>query len=180
MDNFRTILKSFERFHKKLSNCYPDVNNRSFFDSAIRRFGAANEQNNKIDEVTDYVIALESLLVPDGKDGGVTSKLTHRVTTMLGSSDNEMSKILRFIPFAYDIRSGNVHGDVDRSQQNNMSLDDASKRMERLTRSAIKKMVIYSQIPENIDKNHGFLTKQIHNMIFNKEQLNKFRKITKI
>ena len=46
-------------------------------------------------------------------------------------------------------------------------------------KSLIKKMIIYAQIPDNVDKSHGSLTKQIEEMIYNRELLAKFRRITK-
>ena len=173
--------RQFKKFYEKVLKCFPHVTNRTFFDVAIRRFGNASTQKNKLDEITDYVVVLESLLVPDGKEGGVTAKLQHRAATILCKSDKEILEIFELMAVAYNVRSGMVHGDADRPLKINgkdVSPDDGAKRIEDLARSAIKKMIIYAQIPDNVEKPHDSLTKQIHSMIYDRDSLEKFRKIT--
>ena len=82
----------------------------------------------------------------------------------------EVLEIFELMAVAYNVRSGMVHGDADRPLTINgkdVSPDDGAKRMEKLARSAIKKMIIYAQIPDNVEKPHGSLIKQIHYMTKN-------------
>jgi len=171
---------SFQNFVKKMNKCFPHVKDRYFFDNTIRRFSSATNQKNKTDELVDFVIALESILVPE-KIAGTTARLSHRTATIGGKTDKEMLEILEFIPAVYDLRSGLVHGDSDRTLKINgkiMKLEHASQKMENLTRVIIKKMMIFSQTKENFDKNQGAILKKIDQMVYKREYLEKFRKIT--
>lgn len=171
---------SFQTFVKKMNKCFPHVKERYFFDNAIRRFSSATNQKNKTDELVDFVIALESLLVPE-KISGTTARLSHRTATIGGKTDNDMLKILEFIPIVYDLRSGVVHGDSDRPLKidgKTMELKTASQKMENLTRTIIKKMMIFSQTKENLDNNQGAILKKIDQMVYKRQYLERFRKIT--
>ena len=171
---------SFQTFVKKMNKCFPHVKERYFFDNAIRRFSSATNQKNKTDELVDFIIALESLLVPE-KIAGTTARLSHRTATIGGITDNDMLKILEFIPIVYDLRSGVVHGDSDRPLKidgKTMELETASQIMENLTRTIIKKMMIFSQTKENLDKNQGAILKKIDQMVYKRQYLERFRKIT--
>ena len=60
-----------------------------------------------------------------------------------------------------------------------IKLSDASKKLERITREAIQKMIIYTQIADNIELSHGEIKKKIDQLVYDRNLLDKFRRITK-
>ena len=89
---------------------------------------------------------------------------------------------MKFIPAAYNVRSGVVHGDDDRPliiDDITIKLSDASKKLERITREAIQKMIIYTQSADNIELNHEQIKKKIDQLVYDRSLLDKFRKNTK-
>ena len=172
--------KQLEKFCKNLKKCFPHVKNRDFFDIAIRRFGIATNQISQVDKITDFVIALEALLVAE--QGGIASKLSHRLAPIVCKNDKEIMEVLKFIPAAYNVRSGLVHGDDDRPliiDDKTIELSDASKKLEHFTREAIQKMIIYTQSADNIELNHDQIKKKIEHLVYDRSLLDKFRRITK-
>ena len=172
--------KQLKKFCENLKKCFPHVKNRYFFDMAIRRFGNATNQISQVDKITDFVIALEALLVAE--QGGIASKLSHRLAPIVCKNDKEIMEVLKFIPAAYNVRSGLVHGDDDRPliiDDKTIKLSDASKKLEHITREAIQNMIIYTQSADNIELNHDQIKKKIDQLVYNRSLLDKFRKIIK-
>ena len=173
-------IKKLKKFYSVLSKCHPHVKKRNFIDTAIRRFGSATEQKNELDAIVDYVIGLEALLVPGV--GDATLKLSHRVTVLIGNTDAEILEIWKFIRQAYNVRSGVVHGDKDRPFKLDgkiIKLKFAAEKLEEYTRRSIQKMIIFVQRPENIGQEHDPITKEIDAFLYDRNMLDKFRRITK-
>ena len=126
------------------------------------------------------MVSLEALLVPDS--GGTALKLSHRLAPIVCKNDKEIMEVLKFIPAAYNVRSGLVHGDDDRPliiDDKTIELSDASKKLEHITREAIQKMIIYTQSADNIELNHDQIKKKIEHLVYDRSLLDKFRRITK-
>jgi len=79
---------------------------------SIRRFNDSYVRWNPEDRMTDLVVALETVFVPDGGAGEIAYKLRTRLVALLGrDTDNEQRKHLRdTVRLAYAVRSALVHG----------------------------------------------------------------------
>ena len=84
-------------------------------DFATRRFNFGFDRWRVEDRITDHVIALEALYVPDSLSGEIGYKLQVRGTAVLGENrtGNEREQIRKELKTAYSLRSALVHGESD-------------------------------------------------------------------
>lgn len=82
--------------------------NRSF-SIALRRFTGAYPKPMSDDRILDYWIALEALVIPDGKEGELRSKGATRLAWLFGNQSNRV-EIFKKVQKSYDLRSNIAHG----------------------------------------------------------------------
>ena len=112
---------------------------------AIDRFSSAYNRHNVRDQLIDYIIAFEALLL-EGKSE-LKEKLARRVAIYLEDDIHKRIIIQKMIQEAYDIRSSLVHGTgVDSIEKilrkRKMKIHRFVYNIERLTRRCINKYII--------------------------------------
>jgi len=79
------------------------------FAIALRRFGGAYTKPMGDDRVLDYWIALEALVLPDGKEGELRTKAALRLAWLLGTNADR-AEIFKNVQKSYNLRSSIAHG----------------------------------------------------------------------
>jgi hypothetical protein len=109
---------------------------------ALDRFLEADYRLNPKDCITDYVEALEFLLVPDSNGGEISFKFRSRGALIIGRNESATAKKKIFEDFkhAYDIRSAIVHGDENRIKNlgKKKNWEEVIGTLRKHTREAIK------------------------------------------
>lgn len=160
----------FSQFYDSLNSMLGDRKPSEFLSSAIRRFGMAFNHRNPADRIIDYVICLESLLVPG--IGESTLKLSHRMAALLGKSDTNRLWLWHFAKMAYKFRSGYIHSTTEKPfkvDSEEMDLEDAACRMERYSRDAINRVVILMEKFQNQET----LVEELDSSIYDRAKLTK-------
>ena len=101
----REAAKDFTEFYKKSLRFGDD--GKMFI--ALERFNLAYEKKRFVDNIIDYVIALEALFVNSkriGMEVGLKSGF------LIEDSKEEITEIYKFMRGVYDLRSKIVHGDI--------------------------------------------------------------------
>ncbi len=70
----------------------------------------------------NFIYSLESLIL-GGEDEAVSYKIRSRTAWMASVDDQERMKVLKFVKFAYDARSGIVHRDRKKKKKNGPQID---------------------------------------------------------
>lgn len=168
---------NFKKFYEKLCCKTFELGKKSdFLKSSIRRYGMAAHHRTPVDMVVDYVICLESLLVPNV--GDATLKMAHRMATLLGNSDVERLQIWKFAKEAYKFRSGYLHLSTERPfkiDSKHLELDKASDELERFSRIAIKRVIRLLDKYDSQDQ----IVNELDQSIYDRSKLTSLQKIWK-
>jgi hypothetical protein len=122
-----------------------DHKTRSLFPS-FRRFRAAAGREVMDDKLTDLVIALESLLVPDGRKGEIRYKFGMRGGALLPERLGVPRERRKLMQSLYDARSGVVHGSKGSSRP------EVTRLVNRATDSFRIIFEQLSQSPSSLEK----------------------------
>jgi hypothetical protein len=137
--------KSSKNFGVFFNNIFDDLlslENSDFLYSSITRFGMSFHHRKPVDKIVDYVICLESLLVPN--IGDATLKISHRLASLLGKNDDEILWIWNFMKTAYKFRSGYLHETKERAftvNSQRMDLNIVSEKLEKFSKMALLRMI---------------------------------------
>ncbi|MGY5147883.1 MAG: hypothetical protein ACW9W4_07790 [Candidatus Nitrosopumilus sp. bin_7KS] len=136
------LAKEFVPFFENINEKFSNLDNSNFLESAIRRFGMSFNHRKAVDTIVDYVICLESLLVPNIGDS--TLKLSHRMASLLGETDDERLWIWYFVKTAYKFRSGYLHETKERTFSVNseiIDLETVANKLEEFSKKSILRMI---------------------------------------
>lgn len=137
------LKKTFIPFSKDLDKKLLEIKKPDFLKASIRRFGKGMNERNFVDTIVDYVISLESLLIPSIGDS--TLKIAHRTASLLGESDKERLAIWLFMKESYKFRSGVLHQSKERDFKLGslkFDLESVSEILESYTKKTINRMII--------------------------------------
>ena len=169
-------IEEIKKFLEKASKCFPNIEKKDFFDRSITRFSYAIEKDDNIEKILDLVISLEVLLVPGVGDS--TLKISQRSSILTSKSDDEIIENFHFVRICYSFRSGIVHEGKERSlhEYAEMEKKGVAERLEGLVRDIIKKMIYFSQFPENEILSHENLTEHIDDLLLNRNLWEEYKK----
>ena len=175
-------IEEIKKFLEKASKCFPNIEKKDFFDRSITRFSYAIEKDDSIEKILDLVISLEVLLIFGVGDS--TLKISQRSSILTSKNDDEIIENFHFVSICYGFRSGIVHEGKERSlhEYAEMEKKGVAERLEGLVRDIIKKMIIFSQFPENEilyeekGSYHEKLTEQIDNLLLNRNLWEEYKK----
>lgn len=166
------------QFFGNSSKCFPDVKNRDYFDRSIRRFGSAMEKDNTTEKILDIVISLESLIGPGSNDS--TLKLSQRVAILICKNDADIIEQFEFIKTCYNFRSGIVHESMAREiKLKNIGVltdDKVVSKLEFCCREVIKRMIHFSELPNNKTLSHEKLAEKIDELLLNRKLWIKYKR----
>jgi hypothetical protein len=111
------------------------------FAIALRRFCGAYTKPMGDDRVLDYWIALEALVLPDGKEGELRTKAALRLAWLFGTNANR-SEVFKKVQKSYDLRSSIAHG-----TQHHTKPEDAAY-LEGLVRQTMLHCLELGKVPE--------------------------------
>jgi hypothetical protein len=142
----------FDKFYAEI---LPQKNWDSTWFQTARRFflyGSSKEFNpthNELDRIVDYIIAIESILVPEGDFIG--RRLRERTASLLDIQNKETIEIIRGF---YNLRSKIVHGDSITSK-NDFLVKYNVERFEEIIRNVITNSL--KSLPDNDRKRKEYL-----------------------
>jgi hypothetical protein len=111
------------------------------FSVALRRFTGAYPKPMGDDRILDYWIALEALVMPDGKEGELRSKGTTRLAWLFGNQGNRL-EVFTKVQKSYDLRSKIAHG-----SETSVELEDVTF-LEDLVRQTMLHCVSTKKVPD--------------------------------
>jgi len=111
------------------------------FSVALRRFTGAYPKPMGDDRILDYWIALEALVMPDGKEGELRSKGATRLAWLFGNQGNRL-EIFTKVQKSYDLRSNIAHG-----SKTSVELEDVTY-LEDLVRRTMLHCVSTKNVPD--------------------------------
>lgn len=121
-------------------------------EAALRRFNFGCERRNSEDQLIDFMIAFEAILLGDQQE--LKYKLALRGSALLGKTPAEKRLIFDELRTAYDQRSKIVHGNKPDAQvkvgEEKIPFAELVNRVEELLRSAIKQYPYESRLEETI------------------------------
>lgn len=125
----------------------------TWFQTARRFFlyGSSKEFNplhSEVDRIVDYIVAMESILVPESDF--IKRRLKERAVSLLNGSIIDQHGAKSLIGKFYDLRSRIVHGDNVLSLNNNILDKSIEFKFENILREIIKKAV--KLLPEEGDR----------------------------
>jgi len=110
---------------------------------SIRRFHYSYQDNKIVDNITDLMISLETMV--NNQPHEIRDKTSLRAAVILEDSDDEKIICKRFIQKCYDIRSEIVHGKKRNTKikenEKTLSDEEIKAKLENYTRKAISKML---------------------------------------
>jgi hypothetical protein len=94
---------------EEFSNSWGKAKHWKDLELAIRRFSQGCERSSPLDALVDFVIALESLLLPGEERGEYRYRMSLRGAALLGKDPLDRAAVKGNLAEAYDIRSKIVH-----------------------------------------------------------------------
>ena len=169
-------IEEIKKFLEKASKCFPNIEKKDFFDRSITRFSYAIEKDDNIEKILDLVISLEALLIFGSAES--TLKISQRSSILTSENDDEIIENFHFVKICYGFRSGIVHEGKERSlhEYAEMKKKGIAERLEGLVRDIIKKMISFSQFPENEILNHERLTEHVDDLLLNRNLWEEYKK----
>lgn len=125
------------KVYKALKNLRTDKR----FSIALRRFVGSYPKPLGDDRVLDYWIALEALLLPDGKEGELRTKAALRLAWLLGAKANR-TEMFKAVQKSYDLRSGIAHGTQKKFELENVTF------LEGLVRQTMLHCLEQGKVPD--------------------------------
>ncbi len=113
-----------------------------FIEIAIERFNFASTRRRIEDRLTDYITALEALMLSAKEKSELVYRLSLRIPAFIGKTGSEKTRIKRILKTAYTQRSCIVHGKkikLARIDGKKYSTEDLTSALEDYTRKTIKK-----------------------------------------
>ncbi len=149
---FCELYKFIESVTEKFNTNYPK--------SAINRFGMAMENENHNERIVDFVIALESLIIPNSKC--LRERFSSRLSTLLNNDFNDIDMV-EFMKKVYDFRSKYVHESEPKEDKiKGMLIKEVAKKLETYARISFLR---YLSLLKHEISNNGEKLKDIRDEI---------------
>ena len=113
-----------------------------FIEIAIERFNFASTRRRIEDRLTDYITAIEALMLSANEKSELVYRLSLRIPALIGKTGSEKTRIKRILKTAYAQRNCIVHGKklkLARIDGKKYSTEDLTSALEDYTRKTIKK-----------------------------------------
>ena len=165
-NEYNSMLNFYHRFKK--SNI--EIKEHTFVKEGIIRFQEGLNRNKPIDKIIDYITSLESFYAPG--QGDLTRKISQRASMVLGTTEEEHESIHNFLKFAYNLRSGLVHGEGLRKLKfkgNELTLESISNTLEEYARNSIRIFLKLINAYNGQDKNN-LICSEIDASILNRKK----------
>ncbi len=146
-----------------------------FLEIAKKRFVTGLARTDKIDQLIDLMISLESLYV--SSPGEITVRLSNRVATVLGKNDVDREDIWKFTKKVYNMRSGIVHGEGLRSTEINGKMYTLDEIIEKLIQMNRQSILIFIKLANHYNENNKIdkISDDIDKALINRNFLKEFR-----
>lgn len=178
--------KDFKKFIKDFYRINFTKGKYVFLGRSIKRFSQALENENRLDQIVDFITCLESLY--SSKEQQLSFRFAMRVAIVLGQTPHQKLLLQEFILQIYDLRSKIVHGDelppINLGGKD-IDLENSIKNLEKIGRTSIK---IFLNLINNFDTKeelHKFIDDSIYNptkpkllsQVFNKSKFSEINLI---
>ena len=171
-----------EKDFKKFINSFSKINFTKdkfvFLGRAIKRFSQAIENENKLDQIVDFITCLESLY--SSNEQQLSFRFAMRTAIVLGQTSHQKILIQEFILQIYNLRSKIVHGDkippviIDKKE---IDLDTCMKQLEIISRNSIKIFLYLLNDFDNKEKLHEKIDNSIYDISIQKNFSKNFNRL---
>ena len=171
-----------EKDFKKFINSFSKINFTKdkfvFLGRAIKRFSQAIENENKLDQIVDFITCLESLY--SSNEQQLSFRFAMRTAIVLGQTSHQKILIQEFILQIYNLRSKIVHGDkippviIDKKE---IDLDTCLKQLEIISRNSIKIFLYLLNDFDNKEKLHEKIDNSIYDISIQKNFSKNFNQL---
>lgn len=137
------------------------------FTKSYQFISLARTTLNLVEKISFYVVALENLFVPDGKEGEISYKASLRIAEYFGIDKNEKIEIKSIIKGGYTIRSNFFHGgNIDKKYVDLQIQKKISKKLDELLRTLFLNLINDTQNTLNTFENSKTIVSTIDSRFF--------------